>query len=831
MLFSQIMSSILNISWPFESQIVSFFLWIDTIGYKLFALFYKAFLKLAQQELFELDAFDTVYKNLYLIVGVVALFLIAFMLLKMMVNPEADKGGKQIKDMITRLILSVFLTCLLPSFFGFLRDAQNILLMYNVVPRVLLDTRIAIQQVDEDGNNIGEQTFLDENDVNITTSIMEYRANEMVVSIISGLMYPLAVDNDSYGEEPAMKVYDATNGFYRYYKYYYSPTNNEEWHTNVSDWWDGNAKGWVAGVSCILGAGALVIFTVATYGASSGLTIGLAPTLLACAGGAFGITSVVGGVATVTASEYTWTNALQAITNQGNFSQISLFAGAIAGGTFHYTVILSTIVVGILVYMMISFCIDVVIRQAKMVYYQLLAPICFMLSIIPSKKDLLSNWFKLVFTLWVELFIRIFCLCGVVLLISKLDLTKITSIFHPIISTFIVLGLVIFAKQIPKLLGDVIGFDTSNMKLGLKDKLGDAGLFTAGAIVGGGVTALTRNAVNSIGNTKDKWKDTKGFMGKAGLIGGSIASTLGGGLSGAFRAGKSGWNARSWGDMSSAAGKGAASVVEARKKREAYKADHGGAIFTATKDASGKLKFGGTLLGHYEDALEGAKKWIGLEADYSSLQSEQSSADSFMSSIKKIGDISEDFILKHQSEFFALTDEQKAKIEELLQKAQTAKSEADRRIFEQQAEAIRNSARLDILEALIKEAERRGDATAIAEATKRYKSAFKSVKDEFASAVFTHPGASKEAIAIQAEIDSINHKLAENVTSQVVSLLREGRVDPRDAAKPIVSAQTGEVTADNAAKFLKELKSAAEVTSAEISAERSRLERKQKKDN
>jgi len=383
-------------------------------------------------------------------------------------------------------------------------------------------------------------------------------------------------------------------------------------------------------------------------------------------------------------------------------------------------------------------------------------------------------------------------------------------------------------------LGDILGFDSGNLKLGIKEKLAEGGAFTAGALVGAGATALLRNTVAGAKGVKNKFLENKKALNDAGKTGwkanlaaawqskGAAGKMLGsmaaGTVSGAFRGGKAGWSAKNWGDMTSAAGKGAKGATDARIKRASYKASHGGTI-------------GGAFEGHFHDMLQGGAKWLGIEEDYTVLQAEQNSADSLLASVKKIGDISEDYIVKHQSEFFAkLTEDQENAIAELRKKiANTSPHRKDKiQKYEQQIAQIQASTRLDYLEAAIKEAEKSGDAIAIAEATNRYKKAFKDIKDGFASSVFSHEGASKEAIAIQAELDSINNKLREEVNSQVVSLLRSGRAN--EAGKTIVGAQEGDVRADNAADFLKQLKSAAEVTTAEISAERSKLERRQKKD-
>ena len=116
----------------------------------------------------------------------------------------------------------------------------------------------------------------------------------------------------------------------------------------------------------------------------------------------------------------------------------------------------------------------------------------------------MMNWIKLVLTTWAEVFVRIICVCGAALLISNLNFTELEG-FDLIGRAIIVLGVVTFAKQAPKLFSEVTGIKSGNMKLGIKEKLAEGGAFAAGAVIGGGATAFARNAVNKFKN-KENWK-------------------------------------------------------------------------------------------------------------------------------------------------------------------------------------------------------------------------------------------------------------------------------------------------------------------------------------
>lgn len=192
----------------------------------------------------------------------------------------------------------------------------------------------------------------------------------------------------------------------------------------------------------------------------------------------------------------------------------------------------------------------------------------------------------------------------------------------------VVLGIFAFAKQAPKLIGDVLGLDSGNIKLGIGGKLAANGAFGLAAMLGGGATALTRNVTHGLNNIRDniyggynKFHNTKGqgFGNRAKAFGSAFGSgvvtigknflytpfTAAGGLiSGGIRSGKGGFSAKKFGDVAKAAGEGAANAITARSKREAYR-------------ASNKIL---TPAAHLDDVISGIGKWAGLNASSDALK-------------------------------------------------------------------------------------------------------------------------------------------------------------------------------------------------------------------
>lgn len=215
----------------------------------------------------------------------------------------------------------------------------------------------------------------------------------------------------------------------------------------------------------------------------------------------------------------------------GNFLKIGLWADTVVSDeSANYIPIVSTICGGFMIYCLISFCLDLGVRVIKLGFYQIIAPIPIMMRVIPNKKNVFDNWLKATLATYMEVFIRIFVMVLVVFLASSIfeggnissDIVDVGVFGHIII----VLGLFAFAKQAPKLISNVIGIDSGNLKLGIGGKLDASGPLgkginyvgkgTFGAVTGGLGGAYSA-AVNGAGagagflfGALNGWKGKKG---------------------------------------------------------------------------------------------------------------------------------------------------------------------------------------------------------------------------------------------------------------------------------------------------------------------------------
>ena len=320
-----------------------------------------------------------------------------------------------------------------------------------------------------------------------------------------------------------------------------------------------------------------------------------------------------------------WINVREDIIDRGEYGGLTGLSEAIVYGApdlndgnqekyVTYRVVLSTLAGVYLCYVLISFTLDLGVRVVKFAFCQLIAPIPVIMRIVPGKKGTFDKWMKLTLTVYFEVFIRVAFMYLSIYLISEIARTNVLGevfsggIQGMLAFAIIILGILTFAKQAPKMLGDMLGLDSGSLKLGIGEKLKAGGFFTGGAMLGAGVTGLTRNVISGgrnvfgrgheafnafrKGNIKSGFKNAGGAI--AGIGSGAL-STIAGGTSGMFNAYKTGKDAKGFGDMVKAAGTGANISWENKKKRENYVSANNGVIGAtrakATEAAEGVLNW------------------------------------------------------------------------------------------------------------------------------------------------------------------------------------------------------------------------------------------------
>lgn len=175
---------------------------------------------------------------------------------------------------------------------------------------------------------------------------------------------------------------------------------------------------------------------------------------------------------------------------------------------FDYYPIISTIAGITAALMLISFTMDLATRAVKLLFLQIIAPIPIISNMDPNKgKNVFEKWYKECFSTYISLFIRIIVINFVSYMIILVT-SNFKDIFasNPYLNVLIILGCLMFAKQLPKLIEDLFGIKSSgNMTLNPIKKIQEQALFGSnilglGAAGLAGAAAFGTNAYATKGN-------------------------------------------------------------------------------------------------------------------------------------------------------------------------------------------------------------------------------------------------------------------------------------------------------------------------------------------
>lgn len=200
---------------------------------------------------------------------------------------------------------------------------------------------------------------------------------------------------------------------------------------------------------------------------------------------------------------YNWYGVKEEILEEGKWKNLTLLSDAVSNGAsidgenvvVTYRPLVSTAAGIFLIYILLSFTLDLGVRVVKFAFYELLAPIPIVLRIIPSKKGTFDKWLKQTLSVYFEVFVRVALMYIAIYFINAI--TKNNTLMEmwtestsgKLALAIIIMGVFAFAKQAPKIISDVLGIETGGLKLGIGDKLKAGGFFGAGALAGFGAVS------------------------------------------------------------------------------------------------------------------------------------------------------------------------------------------------------------------------------------------------------------------------------------------------------------------------------------------------------
>lgn len=597
---------------------------LDSWVYEFISSSYRVFMALSGARLLSSDAFSTIANKLYIIVGVVMLFVLSYAIIKAIIDPDqmtkGDLGGPKL---IKGVLIAVIGLGITPVLFNMLYQAQGVILENNVLGELFF--RSGSYTVD-----LQDTTYVDKD------------GNEIKIEYNEDTINPDDILKSSGGALVATHIWQA---------FFYPASGNLEDAKNIesaaADYLNNNFG---TAVTCGVVAGAATGIGLALAGFTGGISLLIAGAAAIAGASCYAASDALDEAyaSVIENGKITLEQAYVMSASQGDFGIYTTFLDEVSGddATIDYVMVLSTIVGGVVLYAFVSFSIDMGVRCAKLAYYQIIAPIPLILQVLPKFKDSFNKYVKGVLSTFLEVFIRIsvvyvmvYIVCHITDLFSTSgvwsDLGPIEGLFARVLLD---VGLVIFAKQAPKLIQETFGIQSGSMSLGIGKKLADGGALVAGAAIGGGLTAGVRNLTHRWGNkenwiNKDKGKVTVGSAAKN-LFGG-VTSGVAGGASGLLRSGYGAKDAKNFKDMKNAAGTGAQAATDKRDQRETYAAEHVNKHGKSTMWSVGK--------GKLVDAKDKFTNWSGINS-VTTYEQENAKIDAVASARKKMGDAALDAI-------------------------------------------------------------------------------------------------------------------------------------------------------------------------------------------
>lgn len=263
---------------------------------------------------------------------------------------------------------------------------------------------------------------------------------------------------------------------------------------------------------------------------------------------------------------------------------ISAFNRFITNEKYNYTPFLTTVAGIVLLFFILSFCLNLAKRVGKMAIVQLIAPIPVTLELLPNKKGLRKTWIDTLVKVYLETFMFLAVMYIIVFLISLVPGVVATifdgavgsglSLMKLVATVILIYGLLAFGKEAPKMIFDLLGIKET----------GVIGAAAKRAVAMGSWTGLTGASV--VGNMAKNFNATDGNILQKGLSAvGGAGSTFARNVWGA----KDVHNLKDASKLNKDVNK---SVMQARVNRDAYAQAHGGTLR-------------GVIGGHITDAARG----------------------------------------------------------------------------------------------------------------------------------------------------------------------------------------------------------------------------------
>lgn len=326
----------------------------------------------------------------------------------------------------------------------------------------------------------------------------------------------------------------------------------------------------------------------------------------------------------------TYSEFLSLVRSKKDFMMLADLTDYIISGDIQYWFIFSSIAGVFVLFVLLSYCLDIAVRTVKLAVYQLLAPIPILARMLPNEQSgkVFDNWLKATISTFLEVFVMLAILFFAVLIIQLVILNW-TTIFTGAFKNganafigflsmcFIILGVIMFVKQAPALLKEITGLDGG--KYG-KAFMRGVGMMTS--TLGGGATAAIRSVANDINDAKEKGENAK--------IGRTLRRAVGASIGANARGLYHGSKVEKFSDIPKSAGTAVSNTLSKR----------------ADKDAADGKNFAEKRLNYYKaklsDKVTDLEQWAG--GSFEAKQKELEEINAYLADAKAVKSTTEGFV-------------------------------------------------------------------------------------------------------------------------------------------------------------------------------------------
>lgn len=127
---------------------------IDMVVYPIFKLLYDLFWDLSQTSILSNDIIESFASRIYILIGIIMLFKLAFSLVNMFINPDSfTDDSKGFGKLVQRSIIALIMIVLIPTIFNSAYRIQTIILENNILGNLILGRQEAEKVTDENAAN------------------------------------------------------------------------------------------------------------------------------------------------------------------------------------------------------------------------------------------------------------------------------------------------------------------------------------------------------------------------------------------------------------------------------------------------------------------------------------------------------------------------------------------------------------------------------------------------------------------------------------------------------------------------------------------------------